>query len=114
MQISVVIPVYNEEKSVLNTVNNILDILQKTDHQYELILINDGSVDNTQKILATIDPEHVSIINHNHNMGYGASLKTGIEKSKFNHIAIIDADGTYPIDDFPKLLEYISEYDIMC
>ena len=102
--ISVVVPVYNEEKSIKNTINEIKKVL-KTNKLYEnseIIIVNDGSTDNTLKELKKCD---VVIINNPTNMGYGFSLKRGIEAAKNETIVITDADSTYPFDAVPKMLE---------
>lgn len=102
--ISVVVPVYNEEKSIKNTINEIKKVL-KTNKLYknsEIIIVNDGSTDNTLKELKKCD---VVIIDNPTNMGYGFSLKRGIEAAKNETIVITDADSTYPFDAVPKMLE---------
>ena len=102
--ISVVVPVYNEEKSIKNTINEIKKVL-KTNKLYknsEIIIVNDGSTDNTLKELKKCN---VVIINNPTNMGYGFSLKRGIEAAKNETIVITDADSTYPFDAVPKMLE---------
>lgn len=113
MKISIVIPVYNEEAAVAGTIKNIKDVLKNLDNEYEIILVNDGSTDNTQKILSSISEDKVSIIHHRHNLGYGASLKTGISASKYEWILITDADGTYPIDQIPALIKNAEGYDMV-
>jgi glycosyltransferase involved in cell wall biosynthesis len=76
---------------------------------YELIVIDDGSSDGTEAIVAA---KGVRIVRHKFNRGYGASLKTGIRQSRYPLVAIIDADGTYPVDALPKLLACMAEYDM--
>ncbi len=109
--ISVVVPVYNEEKAVEYTISQIKHYLSIAEADYEIIIINDGSRDRSKEILENISG--IKLINHPYNLGYGASLKTGIKASKGDYILITDADGTYPIEDIPKLLKYISKYDMV-
>jgi len=95
MGFSVIIPAYNEEKSIRSVLVNILDVLKDSDQQFEIIVVNDCSTDNTKKEIL----EHeisVRLIEHQNNKGYGAALKTGIRHSKYDLIVITDADGTYP------------------
>lgn len=113
MKISIVIPIYNEENAILKTVTSIQDVLKKINNEYEIILINDGSTDNTQSILNSIKDDKISTIQHLHNLGYGASLKNGISKAKYDWILITDADGTYPIDQIPDLINNAENCDMV-
>ncbi len=110
--ISVVIPAYNEEISVEKTINEIVDVLKKMKlKKYEIVLVDDGSTDNTKikaKNLGAV------VLSNPENIGYGFSLKRGIEKAKYNTIIIIDADQTYPVDEIPKLYkEYQKGFDMV-
>lgn len=109
--LSVVIPVYNEEKSVAQTLNQIKEELANLKIESEIIVINDGSKDKSQEILKNIN--YIKLINHRVNKGYGAALKTGIKNSKYDWILIIDADGTYPVHSIPKFLEKTDKYDLI-
>ena len=102
--ISVVIPVFNEEKSIQKTIQEIKKVLKenKLEKKSEIIVVNDGSTDNTKKILEKLD---VVLINNPSKMGYGFSLKRGIIKANNELIAITDADQTYPFEYIPKMLE---------
>ena len=106
--ISVVIPVYNEEKSIKNTVDEIKRVLKenKLEKNSEIIIVNDGSTDNTKKELKKCD---VVVVNNPTNMGYCFSLKRGIMAAKNDTIVITDADQTYPFDVVPKMLEVKKE-----
>ncbi|ARV60748.1 glycosyl transferase family 2 [Nostocales cyanobacterium HT-58-2] len=108
---SLVIPVYNEEKSIATTLNNLRHILELTDCEYEIIVVNDGSTDSTADILCSyID---VRVIEHVRNRGYGAALKTGIRQAKYPIIAITDADGTYPNENIPELVALTHQADMV-
>ena len=102
--ISVIIPAYNEEKIIGDTIDNIIKIMKsnKIYDNSEIIIVNDGSTDNTKKIVLKKD---VILINNPCNMGYGYSLKKGIEHAKNEMIVITDADGTYPFDNIMDFLE---------
>lgn len=104
MQVSIVIPCYNEEPSLLKeTVRRTLQSLEKVKSlQFEIIVVNDGS----KKYTYTAYPdERVYLINRDYNLGYGASLMEGILKSKYETIGIADSDGTYPVDRFNEFVE---------
>jgi glycosyltransferase involved in cell wall biosynthesis len=111
-ELSIVIPVYNEENAILDTIDQIDSIMSKSRIKYEIIIVNDGSTDNSANIMM----EHsgnFKLINHEVNRGYGASLKTGINSSKYDIIAITDADSTYPNEKIPELFDYIKNYNMV-
>lgn len=102
---SVVIPAYNEEGAILDTISQLNDTLN-TEMPHEIVVVNDGSTDRTGEILTQNTFQNVSVVHHGHNKGYGASLKTGIRHSKYPIVVITDADGTYPNH---RILELVGE-----
>ena len=109
-QISIIIPAYNEEQRIGIVLDNLLANIALQNMDCEIIVVDDGSLDKTAEIVKRYD---VQLIQHEHNKGYGASLKTGIHYAKYNVIVITDADGTYPVDQIPKLVNFINEYDMV-
>ncbi|MEM7725694.1 MAG: glycosyltransferase family 2 protein [Cyanobacteria bacterium P01_A01_bin.45] len=108
---SLVLPAYNEEKSILSTVNNIRQYLDMANCEYEIIVVNDGSTDDTGDILRSqLD---IKLIEHPRNRGYGAALKTGIRHAKYSLIVITDADGTYPNQRIPELVSLSWQADMV-
>lgn len=101
--ISLLIPVFNEKEAIRETIDTCVDVFSKIGEEFEILIINDGSTDGTEGILNNL-PQQVQVLTHPENRGYGASMKTGLRRAKGDLIAITDADGTYPIHDFPKLL----------
>lgn len=102
--ISVVIPLYNEEKSVRNVIERI-----PNHHQYEIILVDDGSTDNSLEKVKDIKNRHVKIINHKNNRGYGASIITGIRSATGDIIVTLDSDGQHCPEEIPKLIHPIMD-----
>lgn len=103
--ISVIIPVYNEEKSIKNAVR----MVRKTCPQSELIIVDDGSSDKTAEIARSLK---VKLISHSKNSGYGAALKTGFSNAKTKYVAFLDADMTYNPKYIPILLEHAKIEDL--
>lgn len=109
-QISVVIPAYNEEKAVAEQITRVEKVLNAHPVTFEIIVVDDGSRDNTAQEAAKTG---VKVIEHVRNKGYGAALKTGIRAAQYDYIAIIDADGTYPAEALPAMLEKGGDFDMV-
>lgn len=109
--ISIVIPAYNEEDGIENAVRHVQEVMNESGLRYELIVVDDGSSDRTAAILEGFDD--ITLIPVPENRGYGASLITGIRKARYELIAITDADGTYPAERIPELVEECNRYDMV-
>ena len=107
---SIVIPVYNESTNIEKLVPEIFNSLTKY-QKYELILINDGSNDNTLEVIKKIKKNYsLLLINNETNKGQSFSIWAGIKKSHYNTIVTLDGDGQNNPNDIPKLLdEYFSK-----
>lgn len=103
---TVVIPAYNEEDSISETVQACKRELPKTGQPYEILVVDDGSSDKTAEIAVEAGAR---VIRHLNNLGYGRSLKDGIRAATYDTIVITDADGTYPIDQIPSLVQIYRE-----
>lgn len=102
--VSIIIPAFNEEGAIADTVKRVRDTLQnKNVAQFEIIVVDDGSSDRTGDLAHSAGAR---VIRNPHNVGYGRSLKIGITHATNDTIVITDADGTYPIEEIPTLLEH--------
>jgi glycosyltransferase involved in cell wall biosynthesis len=115
--VSVVIPVYNELKSVNDTFSVLGKVLRALECPYEIIAVDDASTDGTREALERIKgaDDKVQLLRHRKNKGYGASLKTGIKAAKYTVIFIADCDGTYPLERIPEFVDPLlnDECDMM-
>jgi glycosyltransferase involved in cell wall biosynthesis len=102
---TIIIPAYNEETGIKETLNNIINTI--SNDSYELIVVDDCSKDKTVEIVTSF--ESVNLIQHTANKGYGAALKTGINKANNDIICITDADGTYPNEKIPNFVSQLVE-----
>lgn len=109
MELSVIIPAYNEESSVMSVAHDVKNALMhnKLVDRFELIVIDDGSTDATYPQLIGQD---IILIKHSQTLGYGASLKEGIVKAKYDTILTIDADNVFPIEKLNELLSCADDY----
>tara|TARA_B100001559_G_scaffold315672_1_gene317944 strand:+ start:57 stop:920 length:864 start_codon:yes stop_codon:yes gene_type:complete len=105
--LTIIVPVFNEEDSISSTFSKINDTLKKTDINYEIIAIDDGSDDSSFNLLREHD--FIIVEKHKINKGYGASIKTGLRLAKFDSICITDADGTYPNEKISELYDVYIE-----
>ena len=117
MKTSIIIPCYNEKHAIRDTIEWILSVIRDSKlKNVEIIAVNDGSTDGSEQVLNALAKEHHSddllVVHHKRNQGYGAALKTGIRRSQSDYICITDADGTYPNDRIPDLIEQISSKDL--
>ena len=111
-QFSILIPCFNEEDAIAS-VAEAIDTSIDADTHYELIIIDDGSTDSTPSVVQKLSEQYpkILIISHRRNLGYGAALKTGIQKARSDLIVIIDADKTYPAAEIPNLIAYLTRED---
>ena len=113
MFLSIVIPAYNEG----NVLKKNLELINEyfTDKfSFEIIVINDGSNDDTNSILHQLKIKNLSIYNNLKNRGKGASIRKGVKKSKGKIVLIADADLSAPINQFEKLYDELNKgYDIV-
>ena len=109
--ISVIIPVYNEEQAVCDVILRLRDVLQEKGLLYEILAIDDGSTDDSCGAICASGV--ATLIKHPFNRGYGAALKTGIRRARYERVAIIDADGTYAPEGILTLLEHWGDNDMV-
>lgn len=100
--VAVVVPAFNEGDHVAQQVRSLREVLDRTDWEYEILVVDDGSSDDTAEAALAAGAR---VLRHGRNQGYGAALKRGIAATSYDWVLITDADGTYPADAVPSLLE---------
>lgn len=108
--VSVVIPAYNEESGIPLVVSELRRVLGNYPASTEIIVVDDGSSDATARAAGLAGAR---VMRHRSNRGYGAALKTGIAAATHDYVTIIDADGTYPADYIPVLLDELERADMV-
>ena len=111
MKISIIVPVFNEEKTIIQILKNIKKIESKIQCDFEIIVINDGSSDNTINLLNENKNIYEKLININKNQGKGNAINEGFRNSTGDIIIIQDADLEYNPEDYEKLLIPFFKYD---
>ncbi|MHC4567515.1 MAG: glycosyltransferase family 2 protein [Planctomycetota bacterium] len=115
MSISIFFPCYNEQENVERTVDDALAVLEKLDADFEIVVVNDGSSDDTGRIADEIAgrDDRVKVVHHETNLGYGSALQSGFKAATKELVFYTDGDGQFDIGEMPPLLELMEQYDIV-
>lgn len=108
--VTVVVPAFNEEAGIVPTLVELRGVLQGLGRPWELLVVDDGSTDATAELARG---EGAQVLRLPCNRGYGAALKAGIARAGFDLVVITDADGTYPAEAIPALLEHAADFDMV-
>jgi len=113
--ISIFFPTYNEQETISEVIVKTVRVMREVAGNYEVIIVNDGSTDDTPKIAQRLSKKNknIKIVTHAVNRGYGAALRSGITNSKYELIFYTDADMQFDISEIKKLLPLIGEADIV-
>lgn len=107
MDVSIIIPAYNEEEGIAGVVKEINEAMAPAGHNYEIIVVDDGSSDGTiEKARQT----GAKVLDHVVNRGYGQSILTGMEQARYDLIATMDADSSYSAHDLVKMLPQAQKF----
>ena len=111
--ISVVLPVFNEEKNLSATIADALAQLDRIGDAYEIIIINDGSTDKTGAIARSLSSTNqcLRLVSHDRNRGYGAALRTGFAEARHGLIFLTDADGQFSFAQLGEFLSFNDDFD---
>lgn len=113
--ISIILPVFNEEKRLKQGLEKALAYLSSQPYPFEVIVVNDGSTDTTSKTLQNFTNQpNFKILNHEHNRGKGAAIRTGVAAAEGDFILFSDIDLSVPIETLASFLQKgESGYDIV-
>lgn len=101
-KLTVVLPVYNEEENIKNVIDSLIEYSEGK--SWKIVVVNDGSTDNTKEILLQYGLlSNITILNHKVNRGYGGALKTGLSVADTELVITYDADGQHFLEDIDKL-----------
>jgi glycosyltransferase involved in cell wall biosynthesis len=105
-------PAYNDAPSIAKLVANTFQVLREHVDDYEVIVVNDGSHDNTGEVLAQLEREyapHMRVVTHPVNRGYGGALRSGFAAATKDFVFYTDGDGQYDVLELPNLIERMSD-----
>ncbi|HXC36830.1 MAG TPA: glycosyltransferase family 2 protein [Candidatus Acidoferrales bacterium] len=113
--ISVFFPFHNEQENVRQVYDSACRVLKTIGLDYEIILVDDGSTDETPRIvdaIAAADPR-VKVVHHPAKSGYGAALQSGFRTATKGLVFYTDGDGQFDLNELPPLVPLMKEYDIV-
>jgi len=109
--LSIFFPAYNDALSLPGLVRKTFAVLEQWVEDYEVIVVNDGSQDNTGEVLEGLRIEfapRMRVVTHAQNRGYGGALRTGFESATREFVFYTDGDSQYDVEELPRLLELVS------
>ncbi len=115
-EISLIIPALDEEDGIVASVSEAVTALECICSRWEIIVVDDGSRDETQALVRTEFSEdpRVRLEAHEENIGYGAALRTGFNAARFSLIGFTDADRQFYVEDLSRLLARLEGHDAVC
>lgn len=112
MKISIVIPCYNEERRILNTLKSVLEYTKESKNDFEIIVVDDGSKDKTAEIVKSFDSK-IKILGGEPNRGKGYAIKRGMLASTGDISLFMDADSSTNISELDNFLPYFRNFDVV-
>lgn len=108
-------PAYHDEKNLPELIPQVVKFMKKNSEIFEILIIDDGSPDKTGKVadLLSKEFENVTVIHHDENMGYSATLSEGFKKSKYDYVIYTDGDNQYDINDLEPYLNLLNTSNVI-
>ena len=103
LDVSILIPVYNEEQAIKGIIDQVNAVMQKEKYSYEILIVDDASDDKTREEVAKTSAR---LVRRSSRGGAGAARKTGIRAALGKIVVMLDGDGSYEINDIPKMLAF--------
>ena len=115
IDISVVVPVYNEEENLPILIHQLMEVLEELRKPYEMIFVDDGSVDRSRNIIREMAAQYpqIRLLGFKKNCGETAADTAGLKEARGKVVITIDADLQNDPKDIPRMVEYLKEYDMV-
>lgn len=113
--LSVFYPCFNEAQNIPHLIEEAKDFLPSIAKKFEVIIVNDGSSDNTKAVFKQLAKQHnwLKMVSHQKNKGYGGALQTGFAKSRYKWIFFTDGDLQFDIKQLAKFVSFTPDYDVI-
>jgi glycosyltransferase involved in cell wall biosynthesis len=115
MRLSVVVPCFNEEGNIGRVVTQAAEVGRQLAFELEIVVVDDGSTDDTARVLAALRgvvPE-LKIVTHPRNRGYGAAVRSGLDRAVMDYVFLTDGDGQFDLRELPAAIRLLSEHDVV-
>jgi len=114
-KLSIVMPAYNEEGNLPNTIEPLIKIFNELSIDYEILIINDGSKDKTGEVAENLSKKYpkIRVIHHEINKGYGGAQLTGFKNATGKYVSVIPSDNQFFQEDIKKYIEEIKTSDLI-
>ncbi len=114
-ELSIFFPFWNEEKNIEQVLKKAIPVAQKVADKWEIIMVDDGSSDNTLSIAQRLQKENpnVIVVSHDKNRGYGAALRSGFEKARYEFVVFNDGDGQFDFSEVTRFIKKIDKADVV-
>jgi glycosyltransferase involved in cell wall biosynthesis len=113
-EISIFFPAYNEAGNIEVAIKQALKVATQIAHKFEVIVVNDGSQDNTYKIAKKLSQKYASVrVVTQKNQGYGGALKRGFKTAKYEWIFFTDSDLQFDMSELKKFIQYTKDNDLV-
>ncbi len=109
--LSIIIPAYNEGKELVKNISSIIESIDKVTNNFELIIVDDGSTDNTKEESKKLNDKRIKFLSYEINKGKGAALKYGFEYAKGKYVSFMDADLDINPSSLKNFFHYMDFYD---
>ena len=115
MRLSVVVPCFNEEGNIARVVGQAAEVGRRLASELEIIVVDDGSTDNTAQVLTTLGEtvSELKIVPHAHNRGYGVAVRSGLARAGMDYVFLTDGDGQFDLEDLPAAIQLLREHDVI-
>lgn len=113
MKISIIVPAYNEENRIAPTLQIINTFFASQNYSYEIIVVDDGSKDQTTTVVNNLKLPHTQVISYGGNRGKGYAINFGVKASSGDWILMTDADNSTPIEQFSKLFTQTDQFEVI-
>ncbi|UCH28337.1 MAG: glycosyltransferase family 2 protein [Myxococcales bacterium] len=115
MRLSVVVPCFNEEGNIARVVRQAAQVGRGLASELEIIVVDDGSTDDTPHVLSGLRDRisELRIISHPRNRGYGAAVRSGLDRASMEHVFLTDGDGQFDLCELPRAARLLGKHDVV-